>query len=165
MNEKDRKGKIGQLLRLLKSQTTLVLASVGTDGLPHSTPLFFLADDQMRLYWYSARTSRHSRNCARNPRAAVAVFRPARRWQQIAGAQMEGWVTVVRDRAGRARIRREFCERFALDEQMANTIRRSSLYCFTAEWIRLIRNTQKFGEKFEVRLPRPQIPSLRTSSL
>lgn len=147
MNEKTRR-----ILRLLRSQTTLVLASVDRDGLPRSAALFFLADETLRLYWFSSRTSRHSRNCARDPRAAVAISRPARDWRRIAGVQMEGRVAVVKSGALRQKITIGYCARFALDENFAEIIRKSTLYCFTPEWVRYISNRQQLGQRFELRL-------------
>jgi uncharacterized protein YhbP (UPF0306 family) len=158
------KDAIARVRSLLRRQSTLVLATAGHDGTPHSTPLFFLADDKLRLYWFSSRTSRHSRNCKRDPRAAVAVFRPVRRWQQIAGVQMQGRVCAVTDRATRQRITSEYCARFALDESFAGVIRRSALYCFTPEWARYIDNSRKFGEKIEMRLNAAVNPSRSNSS-
>jgi len=154
---------IGRISRLLRSQSILVLASADRDGLPRSAPLFFLADEMLRLYWFSTWTSRHSRNCARDPRAAVAISRPARNWRQIAGVQMEGRVAVVRSGALRRRMTAEYCARFGLDESFAETIRKSSLYCFTPEWVRYVDNSRRFGEKIELRSKREVNPS-RTNS-
>jgi len=141
-----------RLRSLLRRQTTLVLSSVDEGGTPHSTPLFFIADEDMRLYWFSSRTSRHSRNCARSPRASVAVFRPTRRWKQIEGLQMEGMVSAVAGRAKRRAITRDYCARFVLDESFAGVIQRSTLYCFTPELMRYLNNQQKLGDRFELRL-------------
>jgi uncharacterized protein YhbP (UPF0306 family) len=149
---------------LLRRQSTLVLATADEDGTPRSTPLFFLADDELRLFWFSSRASRHSHNCKRDPRASIAVFRPARRWQQIAGVQIQGRVLAATDRATRQRITSEYCARFALDEGFAGVIRSSALYCFTPEWIRYIDNSEKFGEKVELRLNSAVSPSRSSNS-
>lgn len=141
---------------LLRSQATLVLATVDEDLAPRSTPLFYLArraaleNEPLLLFWFSSRTSVHSRNCARHPAAAAAVFAPARGWRQIRGAQFWGRVALVADPELRTPIEREYCERFELGRVPAAAMRRSALYCFTPQRVRYIENLRRFGEKFEI---------------
>lgn len=138
---------------LLRSETTLVLATMDEDLAPRSTPLFYCVDDGLRLYWFSSRWSVHSRNCVRNPAAAVAVFAPASRWKQIRGVQLWGRVSVVRDREVRGTMERRYCERFELGRVLAAAMRRAALYCFTPERLRYVENVRRFGERFEIMLP------------
>ena len=147
------KSKLDRIRALLRSQTTLVLATTGENSLPRSTPLFFIADDNLRLYWFSSRSSLHSRNCARNPEVSLAVSRNVLRWQEIEGVQMQGRVSIVTDSALRKPITRDYCERFQLGNFFALAIRRSSLYCFTPSWVRYLNNSLRFGYKFELNLP------------
>lgn len=146
------KGKLDRIRALVRSQTTLVLATAGEDSMPRSTPLFFIPDDSLRLYWFSSRSSLHSRNCAQNPEASIAISRDVRRWQQIEGVQMQGLVSIVTDRGLRNSIARAYTARFQLGELFGLTIRRSSLYCFTPSWVRYLDNSQRFGYKFELNL-------------
>lgn len=150
MNEKLR-----QIRSLLARHTTLALATMDDNARPRSTPLFFIADDDLRLYWFSARSSLHSRNCVRTPHAAVAIFRNTRNWQQICGVQMEGVVSVVSDRALRRQVAGDYRARFSLDDRFAATIQRSALYCFSPAWVRYLDNSRRFGFKFELKLPVP----------
>lgn len=138
-----------QIQSLLRRQTTLVLATADGHARPRSTPLFFLAGPDLRLYWFSSRASLHSRNCGRDPRASVAIFRPARAWRQIRGVQMDGLVSVVSDGAVRRRLTQDYCARFELGDQFAASIRRSALYCFAPAWLRYVDNARGFGFKFE----------------
>ena len=147
------KSKLDPVRALLRSQTTLVLATAGEDSKPRSTPLFFIPDDDLRLYWFSSRSSLHSRNCARNPEASIAISTDARRWQQIKGVQMQGLVSMVTDRGLRNSIARAYTARFQLGELFRLIIRRSSLYCFTPSWVRSLDNSRRFGYKFELNLP------------
>lgn len=146
------KEELRSIQSLLSRQTTLTLATADESAQPRSTPLFFITDGEMRLYWFSSRNSLHSRNCARDPRASIAVFRPARTWRQIQGVQMDGLVAVVADRTRRSSIAHAYCGRFALGDEFASTIRRSALYCFTPAWLRYLDNSHSFGYKFELRL-------------
>ena len=153
MKVKQVKSKLEKIRVLLRSQTTLVLATVGEDSLPRSTPLFFIADNDLRLYWFSSRSSLHSRNCARNPEASIAITKEAHRWQQIEGVQMQGSVSIVTDRSLRSEIARAYSARFQLGNLFAFTIRRSSLYCFWPSWVRYLDNSRRFGYRFELNLP------------
>jgi uncharacterized protein YhbP (UPF0306 family) len=147
------RNKLDRIHEWLRSQTTLVLATAGENSLPRSTPLFFIADDDLRLYWFSSPSSLHSRNCARNPQASIAISKDAHRWQQIQGVQMQGSVSIVTDRSLRNKIARAYSARFQLGNLFAFTIRRSSLYCFRPSWVRYLDNSRRFGYKFELNLP------------
>lgn len=144
--------KLEMIRAFLAAQTTLVLATCGTDGLPRSTPVFYVAGEELRLYWFSSRTSLHSRNCAHRPEVSVSISAEAVTWQQIRGVQMQGVASMVTARALRKRITAAYVERFALGNLFSMAIRQSSLYCFTPRWVRYLDNTKKFGHKLEVEL-------------
>lgn len=146
---------IQTILTLLQQQSTLVLATADSAGAPHSTPLFYFVHDDLRLYWFSSGNSRHSRNCAANPAASIAVYRETNQWQQIRGVQMRGEVAAVTDRALRSAIREAYCRQFALSPLFSTAIRRSTLYCFTPSWARYLDNSVRFGYRFEVAFPAP----------
>src|SRR5579872_4754857 len=133
--------KLDPVRALLRAQTTLVLATVGANGAPRSTPLFFIADDSLRIFWFSSRSSLHSKNCALNPEASVAVSSDARTWQQIRGVQMQGRVSIVTDRSLRKSITTDYIERFALGNLFSLAIRSSSLFSFTPFWLRYLDNS------------------------
>lgn len=145
MNEKLR-----QIRSLLAGQSTLVLATLDSNANPRSTPLFFIARDDLRLYWFSARSSQHSRNCAHSPRASVAIFRNTRNWKRIRGVQMDGMVSVISHRALRRQLTHDYCVRFGLEDGFQGVIRRSALYCFTPAWVRYLDNSREFGFKFQL---------------
>ena len=137
---------------LLKSQSTLALATLAGDGSPRITPLFYLLEDDLRLYWFSSAASEHSRILKRNPAAAVTVYRPAERWREIRGVQMRGAVSAIGDRVRRRSIAESYAERFRLGKVLQAGISRSGLYMFQPSWIRYIDNSRRFGYRFEVRL-------------
>ena len=66
---------VATIAAFLKSQSTLALATVAGDGSPRVTPLFYLVDDELRMYWFSSAASEHSKSLRRNPAAAAAVCR------------------------------------------------------------------------------------------
>jgi len=145
-------GKLERVRSLVASQTTLALATVDENSMPRTTPLFYVVDDALRFYWFSSRSSLHSRNLARNSQASVAVFRPVESWRQIQGVQMQGSVAIVADKKLRESITKGYCERFQLGNLFALAIGRSSLYCFSPSWVKYIDNTRRFGYKFELQL-------------
>ena len=68
------------------------------------TPLFYIVDDDLTLFWLSSKTSSHSINLKRSPRAAISVYRQAESWKDIEGVQMRGSITIVADKRRRSRL-------------------------------------------------------------
>ncbi len=95
-----------EALELLRGQSTLALATCDPDGAPRVAPLFYLADEEFRMYWFSSLRSAHSRNLKRDPRTAVTVYAATDRWQEIRGVEMRGTARVVREHALRRGIAR-----------------------------------------------------------
>lgn len=135
---------------LLRSQTTLSLATTSEDGSPNVAPLFYLAGDAFDLYWLSSASSSHSRNLKRSPAAAVTVYRPASDWKEIRGVQMRGAASTVTSRSERRKVVEAYCARFHLGVPFKARIARSGLYRFRPEWVRYLDNTQRLGYKFEL---------------
>jgi uncharacterized protein YhbP (UPF0306 family) len=143
------------VVRLLQGQSTLALATTCADGTPHIAPLFYLAGDALRLYWFSSATNRHSRNLKRDPAAAVTVYWPTQQWREIRGVQMRGTVSVVRDPARRSAITAAYSARFQLGTAFRAVQARSRLYEFQPSWMRYLDNSIRFGYKFEILPPVP----------
>lgn len=139
-----------QVAAFLKSQSTLSLATTAGDGRPQVAPLFYLADDHLRLYWLSSASSRHSRNVRLRPQSAVSVYCPTEEWEKIRGVQMQGTVAIVTGRSEHCEIVEAYCTRFRLGPQFRATIARSRPYRFQPEWIRFLDNSKRFGYKFEL---------------
>ncbi len=135
---------------LLKSGSTLTLATCGPDGAPHAAPLFYLPGDDQRLYWFSSARSLHSRNLKRDPRASVTVFASTADWRKIRGVQMRGAARAIADRELRRTIAAAYSERFHLGKLFQALMARSRLYCFEPCSIRYIDNTRGFGFKCTV---------------
>jgi uncharacterized protein YhbP (UPF0306 family) len=144
-----------QVAAFLKSQSTLSLATTALNGAPQVAPLFYLADDELRLYWLSSAFSQHSRNLKRSPAAAVCVYSPTEQWKEIRGVQMRGAVSVVTARSQRRAIVEAYCARFHLEPLFRGDIARSRLYRFQPEWVRYLDNSKRFGYKFELRVKAP----------
>jgi hypothetical protein len=59
---------------LLAVNRYLTLGTVGGDGRPWSSPVYFAADGVADYYWVSATDAVHSRNIAARPHVSVVVF-------------------------------------------------------------------------------------------
>jgi uncharacterized protein YhbP (UPF0306 family) len=147
----DRK-KLEQIALLLTRESTMALATTNAEGESCSTPLFYLAGEDLQLYWFSSSASVHSKNLRRDASAAVSIYHPTSNWKEICGAQMKGTVAVIKDRTLRKAITQTYAERFSLGAIFRTVISRSSLYVFRPAWIRYIDNARHFGHKFEVTL-------------
>jgi uncharacterized protein YhbP (UPF0306 family) len=135
---------------LLGQETTLSLATTGEGGEPWVTPLFYLAGEQLSLFWLSSESSRHSLNLKRTPRVAVTVHSSAESWKQIRGLQMRGSVSKIAEPKLRAAQIEAYCERFKLGLGISLVLRQSALFEFSPEFFRYIDNARGFGFKFEL---------------
>jgi uncharacterized protein YhbP (UPF0306 family) len=138
------------IAELLRSQSTLALATVAEDGAARVTPLFYLVDEDLRLYWFSSRASEHSKSLRKNPDVAVTVYRPTERWREIRGVQMRGVAAAVGDRARRRAIAEAYAERFGLGKALRAGMARCGLYTFEPRWARYIDNSRGLEGGFEV---------------
>ena len=136
----------------LDAGSTLALATATPEGSACVAPLFYLPSEGLRLYWFSSRSSEHSRNLERNPHSSVTVYHSTARWQEIRGVQMRGDAVAVSDRALRRSIAAAYVERFHLGRLFEAAISKSTLYCFQPDWVRYIDNSVRFGFKFEMSL-------------
>ena len=134
---------------VLATTSTLVLATADTEGIVSSAPLFFVFDPELRLYWLSSADSRHSRNLALRPQAAVSVYPAVWNWTEIRGAQLEGTGSPVADAGERDRVVGEYIARFHLPAELSGAIAKSTLYRFVPAWIRYVT---AFGERAEFRV-------------
>jgi uncharacterized protein YhbP (UPF0306 family) len=135
---------------LLGEETTLSLATTGEDGQAYVAPLFYIVDIELSIYWLSSRSSLHSLNLARTPRAAASVYRSVESWRKIRGVQLRGAVRKVTEPKRRSALIKAYCERFKLGRVLRPVLRPSTLYCLEPEFFRYIDNARSFGYKFEL---------------
>jgi uncharacterized protein YhbP (UPF0306 family) len=138
--------------QLLKSQSTLALATTADDGAPQIAPIFYVSTGDLCLYWFSSSSSDHSKNLERNSSAAVTVYLPTDQWDEIRGVQMRGTVSVVTDRERRRAIEQAYTGRFRLGVVFEAMISRTNLYVFQPVWVRYLDNSKHVGYKVERQL-------------
>lgn len=141
---------ISDLLKL----PALSLATSGETGEPHAAAVYFAAGEGPVLYFFSASSSQHSQDLARDSRAAVSLYLPSWSWQEIRGLQARGTVRPVEPGAAWDDAWDLYISKFPFVLQMKAEVSRTRLYAFRPDWIRLVDNRQGFGFKQEwVRTP------------
>jgi uncharacterized protein YhbP (UPF0306 family) len=148
----DRRKELETIASLLREESTLALATTDEQGQPCVAPLFYIADEELTLFWFSSRASLHSRNLKRAPMAAAAIYRHTENWKEIRGVQLRGPVTVIADKERRRALIAAYCERFRLGALFKTAIGRCSLYALRPVFFRYIDNSRVFGHKFEIAL-------------
>ena len=129
---------------LLEETSTMVLATCMPDGAPRATPVYFAADDSLRLIFLSDPDSAHSRNLAASPRTSAAVYPEERNWRKLRGLQMTGQARILDGDEAEA-ARRAYARRFPFVAELASAMAASQIYAFSPTWVRLIDNRRGFG--------------------
>ena len=138
-----------RLYAFLSSCSTLTLATREDTGQPMAAPLFFVAGDNLNLFFTSGAKSRHSLNLAHDTRAAAAVYGESWDWGEIAGVQLEGRVRVVSQEEWEE-VWALYVAKFPFVVQFKEEVVRSTFYRFEPRWARLIDNRLGFGHKEEI---------------
>jgi PPOX class probable F420-dependent enzyme len=78
------------------------VASIGRDGMPHLTTLFYVVLDDKICFWTYA-TSQKVKNLERDPRVS-ALVETGTDYAELAGVSVQGTAEIVRDHGGIRRI-------------------------------------------------------------
>jgi uncharacterized protein YhbP (UPF0306 family) len=148
----DRRKELETIAALLREESTLALATTDEQGQPCVAPLYYIADEELTLFWLSSRTSLHGRNLKRAPMAAATIYRHTENWKEIRGVQLRGPVIVVADKERRRALIAAYCERFQLGVLFKTAIGQCTLYALRPVYFRYIDNSRVFGHKFEIAL-------------
>jgi uncharacterized protein YhbP (UPF0306 family) len=138
------------IANLLQEESTLALATEDEHGEPCVAPLFYIADEDLTLYWLSSSTSLHSLNLARSSKASATVYTHAQTWKEIRGLQMRGQVSSITQRAQRRALIGQYRQRFQLGVLFRMAISQCTLYSFRPEYFRYLDNSRRFGYRFEL---------------
>ena len=133
----------------LLSISTMTLGTTGQDGEPHAAPLYFVADEQIRLYFFSDPESQHGQDLANNPYAAVTIYPECFDWEDIRGLQMRGVVYQVERGAQWDEAWIRYADKFPFVASLKDIIHQNNMYVFSPSWVRLVDNRQGFGYKQE----------------
>jgi uncharacterized protein YhbP (UPF0306 family) len=139
------------VLKLLREESTLSLATVSAEGEVSIAPVFYYVDPQLHLYWFSSAKSEHSRNLRFKSIVSASVYHSTAEWKQIHGVQIRGTVQRVLEKEEYDSISRAYRERFHLGSIFQIAMNASVLYRLEPTWIRYIDNSVHFGYKREYR--------------
>ena len=138
-----------RIQELLKTISTMTLATANPEGNPYAAPVYFVADDEMRLYFFSETNSQHSQDIARNPRVAAAIYPECEGWQDIKGLQLRGEVRLVAPSQEWDSAWARYQVKFPFVRALKTVVAKNQLYIFIPSWIRLVDNSRGFGYKKE----------------
>jgi PPOX class probable F420-dependent enzyme len=91
-----------EIHRFLGDHLKVQVASIGRDGTPHLTTLFYVVLDGRISFWTYA-TSQKVRNLERDPRVS-ALVETGTDYAELAGVSIQGSAEIVRDADGIRRI-------------------------------------------------------------
>lgn len=131
----------------------MTLATSDPEGNPHAAPVYFVHDDEMRLYFFSEANSQHSRNITQNPKVAAAIYPECEGWRDIKGLQLRGELCLVESTQEWDSAWARYQVKFPFVRSLKAVVARNQLYVFIPSWIRLVDNSQGFGYKEEWNLP------------
>jgi hypothetical protein len=137
----------------LLSLSSMTLATSGPSGSPHAAPVYFAANEALRLYFFSDPQSQHSLDLARDPHAAAAIYPECRDWQDIRGLQLHGEILPVPPGPEWDAAWELYAAKFPFVSELKAAVERNALYVFIPHWARLVDNRRGFGFKQEWDLP------------
>lgn len=129
--------------------SAMTLATIAEDGQPHSAPVYFAASRDLRFYFFSAPSSRHSQDLEHDPRAAASIYPECAGWQDIRGLQMEGKVQAVEPGAEWDKAWSLYADKFPFVSELKEIVAQNRMYVFIPTWVRWLDNRRGFGYKEE----------------
>jgi uncharacterized protein len=139
------------IISFLTAHSTMALATV-TAAIPQVTPVFYVSDDAMNLYWLSSPDSRHGANIAQNGNAAVTIFEPVWQWKDFRGLQIEGVVSLVTDERIREQLLTLYLRKFTRLPDLDSPAAVTTMFVLAPKWLRWIDYGVRLGFKTEVQL-------------
>jgi 4-hydroxy-3-polyprenylbenzoate decarboxylase len=133
----------------LMALPAMTLATSGADGAPHAAPVYFAADENHHLYFFSDADSQHALDLQTEARAAATIHPLVSGWQEIRGLQLRGRVRAVPEGEEWERAWTLYRAKFPFVENLKQAVAQSTLYVFEPDWIRLVDNRKGLGYKEE----------------
>jgi uncharacterized protein YhbP (UPF0306 family) len=129
--------------------TTLSLATAGPGGRPFATPVFFAADEDLGLIFFSDPETLHVRHVIGRPEAAATIYPATGDWTEIRGLQVAGTVERIHPGDAWERAWAAYVRKFPFVADLRPLVDASWLLVLVPSWIRLTDNRRGFGFKRE----------------
>lgn len=107
-----------QLIRDCLSEAKLMQLATSTGDQPWVCNVWFAADDDMNIYWFSSTTRRHSDEVLKNEKVAGAMALPVSPQDKGRGLQFEGIAEILTEEKDIAAARAVYTDRIFSKEQI-----------------------------------------------
>ena len=142
-----------RIRELLARVATMTLATTDPEGNPHAAPVYFVSDDDARLYFFSEAKSQHCQHIVQNAKVAAAIYPECEGWRGIKGLQLRGAARLVAESQEWDFAWARYQVKFPFVRALKAVVAKNQLYVFIPSWIRLVDNSRGFGYKKEWNLP------------
>ncbi len=139
-----------EIFGYLQAHHVLTLATQDEAG-PWATPLFYVNDEAMDLYFLSDPATRHCQAIRKSPRVSAAIHGGSTTWTEITGLQLHGWASALDDEREEEQALALYTEKFPFVMPLIPA-EPHRLYRIRPQWFRLIDNSQGLGFKQELSL-------------
>jgi PPOX class probable F420-dependent enzyme len=85
-----------EIREFLRTQKTIILSSIGPDGVPHPMPMWFAADDDLTISMATFRGTQKIVNLRRDPRVSLLV-EAGREYSELRGVVIYGTAELSED--------------------------------------------------------------------
>jgi uncharacterized protein len=142
----------GTLKALIEGEKTLVLSTVDENGDAYSTPLYYVSDEYLNLYFYSSSNSNHSLHLSKNSTVSLGLFNNHNAISELKGLQIKADCVELMDSHEEYTAKLNYFSKFAnlvSKELLEKEIISKSLYKIRPYWLKLVDNSIDFGFKKE----------------
>ncbi len=129
--------------------TTLALATAGPGGRPFGTPVFFAADPDLGLVFFSDPDTLHVQHLVGRPEASATIYPATGDWMEIRGLQVAGTVERILPGEAWERAWLAYAAKFPFVAGLRPIVDAAWLMVLVPSWVRLIDNRRGFGFKCE----------------
>lgn len=131
------------------SNTTLALGTAGPGGRPFGTPVFFAADPELGLVFFSDPDTLHVQHVIGRPEASATIYPATDDFMEIRGLQVAGTVERILPGDAWERAWEAYAGKFPFVAGLRPIVDAAWLLVLRPTWIRLIDNRRGFGFKCE----------------
>jgi uncharacterized protein YhbP (UPF0306 family) len=129
--------------------TTLTLGTAGPVGRPFGTPVFFAADPDLGLVFFSDPDTLHVQHVIGRPEASATIYPEIEDFMEIRGLQVAGTVERILPGDDWERAWGAYAAKFPFVAGLRPIVDAAWLMVLRPTWIRLIDNRRGFGFKAE----------------